>query len=292
MHEHPNIAVLYHGGCPDGLGGAYAAWKKFGDTAEYIPVKHGYPVPEGLEGREMYLIDFSFPQEEMDTLLSKAGSLVVLEHHLGTKTIVESMPQYVFDEKRSGATIAWSYFHPETPVPKLLQYIEDGDLYKFELPSSREILAYIYNTPLLNSAFEHWDTFARNLEDPAELQKMADIGKYFRESHTNVVENAVRHAELVEFEGHTCLLTGSSGEFVSDVGNRLAVNRPPFGIVVVAGAEGVKVSLRSDKSIDVAEIARRFGGNGHPAAAGFRVPYGEPVPWKLVHEQPDENPRD
>src|SRR3989344_3757446 len=46
MHEHKKIAVLYHGGCPDGFGGAYAAWKKFGNMAEYIPLKHGKPAPK------------------------------------------------------------------------------------------------------------------------------------------------------------------------------------------------------------------------------------------------------
>ena len=42
---HDNISVLYHADCPDGFGGAYAAWKKFGDTAEYIPVKYGRTPP-------------------------------------------------------------------------------------------------------------------------------------------------------------------------------------------------------------------------------------------------------
>jgi len=53
-----NIAVLYHGGCPDGFGGAYAAWKKFGDDADYIPMKYNWPVPEKLDGKELYFIDF------------------------------------------------------------------------------------------------------------------------------------------------------------------------------------------------------------------------------------------
>ena len=51
------IVILYHGGCPDGFGGAYAAWKKFGDAAEYIPVQHDRVVPEGLAGRKLFFID-------------------------------------------------------------------------------------------------------------------------------------------------------------------------------------------------------------------------------------------
>jgi oligoribonuclease NrnB/cAMP/cGMP phosphodiesterase (DHH superfamily) len=291
MHENPKeIVVLYHGGCPDGLGGAYAAWKKFGDTAEYIPAKHGKPLPEGLEGRKLYFIDFSYPQEIMDGVVKTATSVTVLDHHLGTKEIVESMPDFIFDEKRSGATIAWGYFHPDTPVPALLRYIEDGDLYKFALPDSRSILAYLYTSPLLNASFEHWDSVITEMEDPTELARIIATGALFEQYHEHVVANGVRHAELVTFEGYECYLASSSGEFVSDIGNKLVTVRPPIAIIVSASATDLRVSLRSDKTIDVAAIARKYGGNGHPAAAGFRIPLGERVPWLPLEEH--ENPRD
>ena len=39
-NQEKNIVVLYHADCLDGFGAAYAAWEKFGDTAEYIPVQY------------------------------------------------------------------------------------------------------------------------------------------------------------------------------------------------------------------------------------------------------------
>lgn len=277
--------ILFHGGCPDGLGGAYAAWKKFGDTAEYIPVKHGLPPPEGLAGRKLFVIDFSYPKAEMDALAASAVSLVVLDHHLGAKETVESMSTYVFDEHRSGATIAWNYFHPDTPVPLLLKYIEDGDLYQFKLPNAREILAYFYTSPLLTAPLSQWDEFVQMLEDPAQLKSVIQVGGYFEQYHAHIVEDAVHHAELVEFEGFECLLTGALGEFISDTGHQLSVKHPPVGIVISADANRLRVSLRSDGTVDVAALARKYGGNGHPAAAGFRIPLGNPVPWKVVEKE-------
>ena len=44
----PDIAVLYHAECPDGFGGSFAAWKKFGKTAIYIPVYHDTSPPEEI----------------------------------------------------------------------------------------------------------------------------------------------------------------------------------------------------------------------------------------------------
>lgn len=295
MHEHhKEIAVLYHGGCPDGFGGAYAAWKKFGDTADYIPLKHGKPVPENIAGKELYFIDFCYPQEVMNRLAENAKSITVLDHHKGVSDVATKFPG-IFDINHSGATIAWSYFHPDTPVPTLLKYVETGDLYRFDLPNSREIIAYVYTLTDSFASFDlknvaKWDTFVTELEDPTELRRIVETGRLFVQYHEHVVVHGVHHAEMVHFEGYDCYITGSTGEFVSDIGNRLARLKPPIAIIISADAEGLRVSLRSDGSVDVATLAQKYGGNGHPAAAGFGIPFGSPIPWTIIKKD-HENPR-
>lgn len=283
MH-HKQIAILYHGGCPDGVGGAYAAWKKFGDSADYIPVRHGHPPPEHLDGMDLYFVDFCYPKPVMDEIAKIAKSITVLDHHEGIRDVASAYPG-IFDTSRSGATIAWSYFHPGTQVPKLLSYIEDGDLYTFALPNSRDILAYVYSGPF--QVFEHLDTLAREISDDEEFKRVAHVGAFFAQHHGHIVDGLVQHAELVQFEGYECFLVGGSGEFISDTGNRLAQLKPPIAIVLTADATHLRVSLRSDKTIDVSVIARKYGGNGHPAAAGFKLDYGQPVPWRLIEQDAD-----
>lgn len=292
MSEHKATAILYHGGCPDGFGGAYAAWKKFGHDAEYVPVKHGYPVPEHLDGKELYMIDFCYPEADMDALAKTAKSLTVLDHHEGVRSIATKF-QGVFDVTRSGAVIAWEYFHAQTPTPTLLKYVQEGDLYRFGLPNTREILNYVYTLTDSFASFskenlKKWDTFIAELENEGDRKRIIEIGTSFAQFHEHVVVHAVHHAELVQFEGYECYLTSTSGEFKSDAGNRLAKLKPPIAIIVSAHADGLGVSLRSDKSVDVAALAQKYGGNGHPAAAGFFIPYGEPIPWTTI--QQNENP--
>ena len=41
----------------------------------------------------------------------------------------------------------------------------------------------------------------------------------------------------------------------------------------------LKVSLRSDKNINVAEIAFKYGGGGHKSAAGFTLEKEIEFPW-------------
>ena len=68
----------------------------------------------------------------------------------------------------------------------------------------------------------------------------------------------------------------------------LAERKPPFGMVIRAKRDGIRVSLRGDGSIDVAELARRHGGNGHPNAAAFSIPHEAPLPFHAIehHEHP------
>lgn len=286
MSQAKSVAILYHGGCPDGFGGAYAAWKKFGDAAEYIPVKHQRPPPKDLDGKTLYFIDFCYPQDIMDAYRAQAASVTVLDHHLSVRSVVESMPAHVFDQNRSGATIAWAYFHPDTSVPKLLSYVEDGDLYRFALPDSRALLAYLYTEPF---HFDEWDALALSLETNDGYAAFVSTGEAYARHFAILVEQMARRASLVEFEGIECYVVGSSGIFASDLGNLLAKTKPPLGIVTHLTGDVLSVSLRSDEALDVSLLAQKYGGGGHPRAAGFDIAWGTPLPWRVIKEH--ENPR-
>lgn len=278
-HHHKDIAILYHGGCPDGFGSAYGAWKKFGDTADYIPVKHQQPPPEHLEGKELYLVDFCYGKEVMDALVAQSKSLTVLDHHEGVRDVIETMPHFVYKTEHSGAGITWEYFHPDTPTPLFLQLVEKADLFLPLTDDERAIISYTYAQPF---HFDIWDEHVRRVEDPSESAKIVGRGSAYREYFDLLVQQLIGSAELVEFEGHQCYLIPGERMFISELGNRLAKKLPPFSLIVRADASGLRVSLRSDGSVDVAKVAQKYGGNGHPNSAAFSLPYGSPIPWKSV----------
>lgn len=272
--------VLYHADCPDGFGGAYAAWEKFGDGAEYIPVKHNRPAP-GLEpGRDVYIVDFCYPKGVMDAIARQAKSMTVLDHHKGVREVIESFPSHVYDEKRSGAVIAWNYFHPATPVPLLLQYVQAGDLYTFDMPDARAALSYLYTHPF---HFEEWRRLREAFENEKTRAEMFARGAIYYEYYSLMVEQIAARAELVEFEGYEVYLGSAPSQFLSDVGHSLSKKKGPLALVAGVAHDGIKVSLRGDGSVDVSELARRHGGNGHPNSSAFFVPWGEPLPWKNAH---------
>jgi uncharacterized protein len=278
--------IFYHGKCFDGFGGAYAAWKKFADAAEYVPLSRDEEPPyEMARGAETYFIDFCYPKEEMEQFAALASRLVVLDHHEGVEDVITSFPEHVYDSKRSGARIAWDYFHPHTPAPQIVRYVEDGDLYRFSLPDARPILTYLYTK---EQDFVLWNDLERQLQDPEERVRIVERGTGYAEYAALLVERLVKRAKLVSFEGYICYLGLAGSMFTSDVGNALASMRPPFALVVNPSIDGFRVSLRrakGDESVDLAKIAQKYGGNGHPFAAAFSLPWGSPLPWTLAENE-------
>jgi hypothetical protein len=277
--------VLYHGNCPDGFGGAYAAWKKFGDTAEYVPLSRGDEAPvELVSGAEAYFIDFSYGQATMDRIKSAAKRLVVLDHHEGVEEVVKSMPEHVFASDRSGAGIAWDYFHPDASRPKLIDHVEDDDLFRFSIEDTREIMTYLEVQPF---EFGVWDAFARKLDDPAGREAMLATARAFREHFEKLAAYSVEHAKLISFEGYEVYFAATHPikSMKSLVGHLLARKKGPFALVATAHPEGYGVSIRGDGGIDCTKIAQKYGGNGHPDASGFIVPTGLPMPWTLIKEE-------
>lgn len=281
--HHKDTVILYHGGCPDGFGGAYAAWKKFGDTADYIPGRYQEPVPKNLVDKELYLVDFCYDQKTMDELLKNSKFLTVLDHHEGVCEVVKSTPNHVYDTNRSGASIAWEYFHPGTPLPTFLKYVEDADLFRMVPDDERAIITYAYAQPW---HFDAWDNHVRNTDDATERSKMIERGTIYQEYFQLLAHQLAGNAELVTFEGHTCYLAAGEKMFITELGNQLRKKQPPLSLIVRAGATGLRVSIRSDNSVNAAELAQKYGGNGHPNSAAFSIEWGAPIPWKPIETTP------
>ena len=279
-----DVVVIYHAQCADGFGAAFAAWKKFGDRAEYLEAGYGDELPVGLAGKEVYVLDFMFEEPgQMEELQKITKRLVVLDHHISSKALTESVPEHVFDNNRAGATIAWSYFHPDTPMPHLMRYLEDGDLYHFALPETHDFFTYLIATPY---DFAVWDELFNTLEDDTKRPELLAKAHTYDEFYETLCGIAVEAAKPVEFEGYTCLFANSLPSITmrSHIGNILCTKMPPIALVVSAHPDGFGVSIRSDESVDVSKIAAKFGGGGHAGSAGFFIPNGHYVPWKRAEK--------
>jgi len=279
MSSKPTV-ILYHASCPDGFGAAYAAWKKFGDAASYIPVFHDEPVPVGLEGKIVYMVDFSYPKELLLGLEKSTERLVVLDHHIGAKADVEAVREHIFDNNHSGTGIAWNYFHPDVPLPRLLAYIQDADLWKHALPNNKEIGAFLSIMPL--HGFETFESLVERMEDDAEFEKMREKGAAYAEYLEYLYRAFVAQAQEIQFGEYRILAVNAPRLLRSELGHRLAEKQGPFAIVFYFVHGEWHLSMRGNGTIDLATLAQTYGGNGHKNAASITVHEGEPFPFTFV----------
>jgi hypothetical protein len=256
--------------------------------------------PTAVAGAEVWVLDYSFPPDQLHAMAASAASVVQIDHHASARDqwgdvlspLDEGAQCYRdeasrlsvwFDMSRSGARLAWEHLHPKDAIPPALLFIEDQDLWRFALPESREFCAALRLRPF---AFTEWDKVVKASAtpgDPLTEQLVADgraIVSFMKVEVARLAESPLVGTIVLPLplqEGATRDIEGlainASALFASELGHVLAERCGRFSAVWQMGADGlVKVGLRACGQVDVAAIASHFGGGGHPNAAGFRMP--------------------
>ena len=270
------ILILYHKNCPDGFGAAWAAWKKFGDKAEYLAVEHSASIPKNLKDRkEIYMVDFCYNYPIMQKLLGINQNIIIIDHHISGEKAIKLSGKYFYSLNHSGAVLSWKYFHKK-PTPKILRHIEDVDLWKFKLPFTKEITSAL---ELEGFNFKKWNKIASDLEDKIKRKKYIEQGKTLLKYRGKLIERMVNGAEKAKLGKYNVFVVNSS-VLVSEIGNNIVEKHKTIGVIWARKSGKIIVSLRSDGKMDVSKIAVKYGGGGHKAASGFKWDVKKPFPWK------------
>lgn len=272
------VIILYHKNCTDGFASAWAAWKKFGRRARYIGVVHQAPPPKKLVNKEVYMIDFTYPRKHLEQLVKNNKRVTAIDHHITAEKEVKMTENYLYSLNHSGAVLSWKYFHPKKKVPRLLEYIEDFDLWKFKKRGTKKVLAAL---ELSKFDFNHWNKLAKIFENSGSLKKFLEKGEVILEYQKVLTDKLVRQADIIKFCGIRTLAVNSP-LFESQLGEALYKKLPPMAVVWSETGGVKKFSLRSSNArrANVAKIAEKYGGGGHTRASGFKLPAQEKLPWK------------
>jgi len=123
---------------------------------------------EDVGGALVAFVDIAPGNREILALAQHAAQLIVLDHHVtaGARLLEDDAVRAAMDEgghvlhfdmSHSGAVLAWQHFHAGEPVPELLRYVEDQDLWSWKLPQSEAVNATISSHP---HTFETWEKLA------------------------------------------------------------------------------------------------------------------------------------
>jgi uncharacterized protein len=241
--------------------------------------------------------------------------VTVLDHHataktelrdwLGTRGIDNLCQLHVeFNMEKSGAVLAWEYFHPNTPVPEFFLYLQDRDLWQWKLPMSREFSAALRSYPMEFRLWSDLCGFGASTSDfhKSDIEMLTDEGRGILRFQKQNVEMQVRAARGVLIElypderraglercpiegvdiglhpasigvtARYCVPAVNCTCFISEVCEKLLELYPsaPFAAAYRDTKDGKREwSLRSRKDFDVSTVAKSFGGGGHAQASGF-----------------------
>jgi hypothetical protein len=191
--------VFYHGSsCPDGFAAAYAAYTARGSAAQYVPVEH--PLDEAalpdVAGRHVVAVDYAFPKAVCERMIARAASFLILDHHASAeKELVQTAPALparhaCFDMKMSGATMAWSFFHPGEEVPLFFRYLEDRDIWRWAFRGSREVCDALSAT--VPNTFEALE--ALRGKGAAGIEELMAAGASITKYKETVIDSHVKRA--------------------------------------------------------------------------------------------------
>jgi len=287
-----NPLCIYHGNCADGFGAAWVVRRYFAGMVDFHAGVYGNTPPD-CSRRDVIMVDFSYKRAVIDEIANAASTVLILDHH---KTAAEDLAPFpswhgpynpsamldyqrennapisvhaIFDMERSGAGLTWDFFFSTEQRPKLIDHIEDRDLWRFKLPFTREIQAAVFSEAY---DFGKWDFL---MTAPVE-HLIAEGVAIERKHHKDVAELVGVCKRRMKIGGQIVWGASLPYTLTSDAGNMMAADGEPFAACYWDTPEGRVFSLRSrEGGADVSEIAKAYGGGGHKNASGFRVPLNQ-----------------
>lgn len=273
---------IYHGNCADGFGAAWAVRKYHLDNdlplPEFHPGFYQSPPPD-VTGKDVFIVDFSYKRPVLLEMAAKAKSIIIIDHHQTAKADLDNIsseaPNVIthFDMEHSGARLTWDYFFGNVKPPRLIDVIEDRDLWRFKLGQdfTREVQAALFSFPY---DFDTWTGLM--MMDIHHLRRdgAAIERKHFKDIHELIAANM----QWWEISGYKVPVLNVPYMWSSDAGHIMwKETDSKFAVCYWNTKDGRVFSLRSRPEFDCSEIAKQYGGGGHKNAAGFKVPFDHPL---------------
>lgn len=262
--------------CMDGLWAAYAAYSILPES-EFIPAMYG-SVP-GLNiqsGDVVYLLDLTYPASVLESWADRGAKVIVLDHHKSAMSDLSGLSDRIFqkfDMAKSGAMLAWERFRPNTPVPDLVRYVQDRDLWSKQLPYCDRVslgLSELMHGKSLEDCLQECDRLMSEVDPLSDLMALGESAEF---EIAEAIAQAVAGQTTRIVCGHVvpffATKTKRQRQAYSDIGHALLVANPSAPFAVVETGSGWALRSMAGRA-DVSVLAKQIGGGGHAPAAGAK----------------------
>jgi oligoribonuclease NrnB/cAMP/cGMP phosphodiesterase (DHH superfamily) len=307
------IRVYYHDDF-DGECAASAVNLLIDGNKEFIAMNHGFSFPFSKikKNDEVWILDYCVTPEMMDKIIAKVGinNVIWIDHHVPKFTYNHQIHGFR-DTSESACVWTWKYillakakadayqpltftdsfdwdFTPEVKtmlstiaVPRFVELIGDRDTFHWLYGEETK---YFFcgliaedtkpDRPVWQNLYNY---YRRN--SPVIMNNISDRGAvvYDMMLYENA-RNVNAWAYEAEFEGYKCIvLNGACGSEAFG----LKFHDYPIAVGYIHDGKNFQITLYASMTneIDVSKIAIKYGGGGHPKAAGFS---SKKLPFKNI----------
>ena len=274
-----NAVVVYHAGCTDGaMAGAIfaeAAGSAYPSVAYHTGV-YNKTLPPAVNDSDIFLLDFSLSPDQVAGLLL-SNTVTVIDHHKDAVEALKKVQHGNLDMlhsniEYSGAECTYRALIGGD-VPLVVRLIGDRDMWRFEYEITRNFSAglnLLEKSHVTMQEVLNWGE-AKIMET---VQNGQTIGLYNAQLYKSHIKQCTRTMQIGGIYVPICNANGAFASELCEVMYDVTHPEAPFVGTYYDTAMHRCFSLRSRKGspVFVDGIARQYGGNGHPHAAGFKVP--------------------
>jgi nanoRNase/pAp phosphatase (c-di-AMP/oligoRNAs hydrolase) len=271
-----NYICFYHSPCNDGEM-AKNIWKHKYPKTRFFPWIHSKASEnvkflQSFTEEHIVFLDYC-PKKEY---LKNNNKYLIIDHHKNAISQIsedENIKMYC-DVERAGCMLTWDYLYPDTIYPISIFHIGNADLFNFNH----------INTEPFSLAYRDYNL---NFND---LINLKNTDEYYHK----IVADGVKHMSKYKFEALAYFYTSTID--YEKVDNKefkvitiycdkyhlykylieiAKIQYKQCNILRIQKNKGdnITYSLRSLDGSPVDGIARKYGGNGHPMAAGYTIHY-------------------
>lgn len=293
--------IIFHRGCLDGFSAFFVLTltNKIQKNAIIYPdVPSANEPPPNIDGKNIIIIDVAYKKDVLIDFFNRCNKLTFIDHHISIKDDVIDASKHIpnkniiiiYNDHKSGVSLTWNYFFKNKKVPLFIKYIEDNDIgawkLKYTIPFINALqVKYSFN--LTHDNLNKW----KKLFKHNEIKKLINIGKIYDQYKEYLLESNIKKYSLEAFPGEkifnkfpeifkkigeykVVVYNGNGCPSTSSLGAKFMHTIDcDFVIMWVFHMDKKEyvLSFRS-KSVDVASIAKIWGGGGHKLAAACSFP--------------------
>ena len=276
MYLYMNYICFYHFPCNDGEM-SKNIWKQKYPKTIFFPWVHSNEADnvkflKTFKNEHIVFLDYC-PKKEY--LKSDNKYLIIDHHHNAINNIYETENIKMYcDTKRAGCMLTWDYLYPDTPYPISVFHVGNADIYHFNDKDTEPFcLSYKYynlsNLELFNLKKSD-NTYKKIIIDG-----MKQMSKNKLESITFFYTSVIEYEYIDNKEYKIISIFCDKYNLYKYLVELAKVQYNDCNILKIRKNKGdtINYSLRSLDGTPVDNIARKYGGNGHPMAAGYTISY-------------------